>query len=93
MELFPLPDITSEATIGIVEPDPINRAKEVHKTLTLQKPVAHMDVNEPEDIVRPGELYRRYRTIAELPESAKAFYEIAGKFLSSESLHIQLNTV
>ncbi|KAG4035466.1 hypothetical protein MFRU_001g02350 [Monilinia fructicola] len=79
LELFPLPDITSEATIGIVEPDPINRAKEVHKTLTLQKSVAHMDVNEPEDIVRPGELYRRYRTIAELPESAKAFYEIAAR--------------
>ncbi|KAB8303486.1 hypothetical protein EYC80_004900 [Monilinia laxa] len=79
LELFPLPDITSEATVGIVEPDPIDRAKEVHKTLTLQKPVAHTDVNEPRDIVRPGEMYRRYRTIAELPESAQAFYEIAAR--------------
>ncbi|ESZ98666.1 60S ribosomal protein L40 [Sclerotinia borealis F-4128] len=79
LELFPLPDIPSEATVGIVDPDPINRAKEVHKTLTLQKPVARMDDEESENIVRPGEMYRRYRTIEELPESAKAFYEIAAR--------------
>lgn len=67
--------------MGIVDPDPINRAKEVHKTLTLQKPVARVDDGGSQDIVRPGEKYRRYRTVEELPESAKAFFEIAGKLL------------
>ncbi|QSZ34017.1 hypothetical protein DSL72_005597, partial [Monilinia vaccinii-corymbosi] len=79
LELFPLPDIPPEATAGIVEPDPIGRVKEVHKTLTLQKPAARMDDAEPKDIIRPGEMYRRYRTIAELPASAKAFYEVAAR--------------
>ncbi|KAF7886842.1 uncharacterized protein EAF02_003489 [Botrytis sinoallii] len=79
LELFPLTDIISETTMEIVDPDPINRAKEVHKTLTLQKPVARVDDEESQDIVRPGEKYRRYRAIEELPESAKAFFEIAGK--------------
>lgn len=32
-------------------------------------------------VARPGELYRRYRTVEELPENAKAFYELAGKFI------------
>ncbi|KAM0134144.1 hypothetical protein ACHAO1_005832 [Botrytis cinerea] len=81
LELFPLPDIIPETTMGIVDPDPINRAKEVHKTLTLQKPVARVDDGGSQDIVRPGEKYRRYRTVEELPESAKAFFEIAGKLL------------
>jgi len=67
--------------MGIIDPDPINRAKEVHKTLTLQKPVALVDDGGSQDIVRPGEKYRRYRTVEELPESAKAFFEIAGKLL------------
>ncbi|APA05763.1 hypothetical protein sscle_01g005330 [Sclerotinia sclerotiorum 1980 UF-70] len=79
LELFPLPDISVETTLGIVDPDPINRAKEVHKTLTLQKPAARVDDEERGGIVRPGEMYRRYRTVEELPESAKAFYEIAAK--------------
>jgi RNA polymerase I-specific transcription initiation factor RRN7 len=29
---------------------------------------------------RPGELYKRYRTVEDLPENAKAFFELAGKF-------------
>ncbi|TGO24549.1 hypothetical protein BPAE_0100g00170 [Botrytis paeoniae] len=79
LELFPLSDTIPETTMGIVDPDPIDRAKEVHKTLTLQKPVAHVDDEEFQDIIRPGEKYRRYRTVEELPESAKAFLEIAAR--------------
>ncbi|KAF5874667.1 putative ubiquitin-60s ribosomal protein l40 fusion protein [Botrytis fragariae] len=79
LELFPLSDTIPDTAMGIVDPDPINRAKEVHKTLTLQKPVAHVDDDEFQDIVRPGEKYRRYRTIEELPESAKAFFKIAAR--------------
>lgn len=72
----------------IADPDPINRAKEVHKTLTLQKPVARVDDEESQDIVRPGEKYRRYRTVEELPESAKAFFEIAGKLFLLDDVFI-----
>ncbi|KAF7901561.1 hypothetical protein EAE99_012217 [Botrytis elliptica] len=94
LELFPLTDIISETTMEIVDPDPINRAKEVHKTLTLQKPVARVDDEESQDIVRPGEKYRRYRTVEELPESAKAFFEIAGKlFLLDDVFMLSLTGI
>jgi len=35
--------------------------------------------NENEEIRRPGELYRRYRSVEDLPENARAVYEKAGK--------------
>lgn len=81
-----MPEIPPETIVGIVDPDPVDRAKEVHKTLTLQKPVSRMDDDGSEDIVRPGEMYRRYRMAKELPESAKAFYEVAGKLCWSNGL-------
>ena len=47
----------------------------------MQKPVPVQDeeAEAEEAVVRPGELYRRYRTVDELPENARAFYKLAGK--------------
>ena len=77
----------------IVDPDPIERAKEVFKTMNLQKLIARTSDEEPAGIVRPGEMYRRYRTVEELPENAKAFYEVAGKSLFSGVSGPQLTMV
>jgi RNA polymerase I-specific transcription initiation factor RRN7 len=52
--------------------------KDVQKSLLLQKPKS-IEVGESEEIKRPGELYKRYRRIQELPENAKAFYLLAGE--------------
>jgi len=77
LELFPLPELpTRELEEANLEVNP-ERLKQIQKNLMVQKskPVEEED----DDIKRPGELYKRYRTIEELPDNAKAFYEIAGK--------------
>jgi hypothetical protein len=57
----------------------VGRLKEVQKNLILQK-FKPLTIGESEEIRRPGELYKRYRKVEELPENAKAFYELAGEF-------------
>jgi RNA polymerase I-specific transcription initiation factor RRN7 len=47
--------------------------------LILQK-FKPVKAGESGEIRRPGELYKRYRKVEELPENAKAFYELAGEF-------------
>jgi RNA polymerase I-specific transcription initiation factor RRN7 len=56
--------------------------KEVQGSLILQKWKPVND-GEGEEIRRPGELYKRYRRIEELPENARAFYELAGEIYLS----------
>lgn len=53
--------------------------KQIQNDLLVQKskPIFHGGGSK---VNRPGELYKRYRTVEELPEMAKAFYEVAGKF-------------
>ena len=53
--------------------------KEIQQTLILQK-FKPLQVGESDEIKRPGEFYKRYRKAEQLPENAKAFYELAGKF-------------
>lgn len=60
------------------EEEVTRRLKEVQKNLVVVEPVESSS-NEKGKIVRPGELYSRYRTVDELPENAKAFFEIAAK--------------
>ena len=57
----------------------MQRLKEVQQTLILQK-FKPLQVGESDEIKRPGEFYQRYRKAEQLPENAKAFYELAGKF-------------
>jgi len=64
----------------------VARLKEVQGSLIIQK-WKPSKVGEGDEIVRPGELYKRYREIEELPVNALAFYELAGKvsFLELET--------
>jgi RNA polymerase I-specific transcription initiation factor RRN7 len=55
------------------------RLKDVQKSLIIQKPHPVGEFGDRK-MKRPGEFYKRYRTIGDLPEDAKAFYELAGKF-------------
>jgi RNA polymerase I-specific transcription initiation factor RRN7 len=57
----------------------VQRLKEVQQTLILQK-FKPLQVGESSAVKRPGEFYKRYRKAEQLPENAKAFYELAGKF-------------
>jgi RNA polymerase I-specific transcription initiation factor RRN7 len=47
--------------------------------MTVQKPHRRSEDDNTEDVVRPGEMYRRYRRVGELPDSARTFYEVAGE--------------
>lgn len=35
------------------------------------------------DAHRPGQYYRRYRTMEQLPKEARAFYQVAGELVKS----------
>jgi hypothetical protein len=77
LELFPLQEVAPLPAEDSDSEERSYRFKRVHENLVLQKP---RPVQENEaGLVRPGELYRRYRTVEELPDNAKAFYELAGK--------------
>jgi RNA polymerase I-specific transcription initiation factor RRN7 len=81
LEQFPLEELTPQ-TIMPLDNKIAGILKEVQGNLIIQQPVAVKEEGENVLINRPGELYRRYRTLDELPENAKEFYERAGKFKS-----------
>lgn len=80
LELFPLQELTPQPVDDSMYELNVKRLKQVQSSLIVQTPVANEEDDESEDVYRPGELYRRYRTVEELPEIAKAFYTVAGKF-------------
>jgi len=57
--------------------------KEVQGSLIIQK-WKPTKVGDGDEIVRPGELYKRYRKFEELPVNAVAFYERAGNLSFSD---------
>lgn len=86
LDLFPLQELPPQEPEGSKIERSVERLKQVQNRLTVQtpRPVEDEDEGENDDneaVNRPGELYRRYRTIEELPDNAKAFYELAGKFV------------
>jgi len=80
LEHFPLQDIPPLQAEPDDREERENRLKEVQGSLIVQKPVPTQDEEEKDDepVTRPGEFYRRYRNIDELPDDARAFYELAG---------------
>lgn len=78
LELFPLEDVSQRAVEELDDENQAGRLKQVQQNSTLRKsmPVPNED---DQNVTRPGEYYKRYRTIEELPKDARAFYEIAGK--------------
>jgi RNA polymerase I-specific transcription initiation factor RRN7 len=77
LEPFPLKDLPPLAPRPSNEDEIVIRLKEVQSDLIIQEVVP---VKEGEAIKRPGELYRRYRTVEELSDIAQTFYDIAGKY-------------
>lgn len=75
LELFPLSELPPRP---VSEDQDVPHLREIQKNLVYQKPRA-VEEDESGDVKRPGDLYRRYRTVADLPENAKAFYEKAGE--------------
>jgi hypothetical protein len=81
LQLFPLSDLAPQPAEDSDYEQRVERLKDVQKSLIVQKPKPVED-GESEEIKRPGELYKRYRRIDELPENAKAFYGLAGEHSS-----------
>jgi RNA polymerase I-specific transcription initiation factor RRN7 len=77
LELFPLQDAPQPRMEDSDHEGRADRLKQVQMNSILRKskPVQEHD----QDVTRLGEYYRRYRTVEELPEDARAFYEMAGK--------------
>ena len=81
LEQFPLQDLPPLAVADSSNDQRLERLKHVQNNLVLQISKS-VEGDEAGDIKRPGELYKRFGTVDELPESAKAFYEIAGTSLT-----------
>lgn len=86
-----------------VEPQPISATENqsaleqkldtVMGALKPRKALSEEEIEGREDdILRPGELYQRYRSESDLPETARAFYEAASKIVGL-SLHRLVRTV
>jgi RNA polymerase I-specific transcription initiation factor RRN7 len=90
LELFPLQELLPQPADNSNYEQSIDRLKRIQSSLIVQTPVVTEGDGQSGDVNRPGELYRRYRTVEELPEHAKAFYKVAGKsspfVLSKKSL-------
>lgn len=82
LEHFPLQDVPPLPAEPDDQEQRENRLKEVQGSLVVQKPIPIQDNEEnvDEPVTRPGEFYRRYRNVDELPDDARAFYELAGRF-------------
>jgi len=92
LDLFPLGDLPHQEDEDSDHERRKDRVKAVQETLLLQKPLASQDNDEKKGISRPGELYKRYRNIEELPDDARRFYELAAKNVAI-SLHILVRCV
>ena len=79
LELFPLEELPRKPVKEPKQEQGIPHLKQIQQDLVFQKPRS-IEEEESENIRRPGELYRRYRSVEDLPENARAFYEKAGKF-------------
>jgi RNA polymerase I-specific transcription initiation factor RRN7 len=78
LELFPLEELPPKTIEELKQEQVLPHLKQIQQDLISQRP-RPVEEEENGDIRRPGELYRRYRTVEDLPENARAFYEKAGK--------------
>lgn len=78
LELFPLQKIPEKVAEGPDQRRIADRLKQVqlHSIVLSSQPVKDDD---NEDVTRPGEYYRRHRTVEELPKDVRTFYDAAGE--------------
>ena len=83
LESFPLSEISPiRSDPPDVEASAV-RLKQVQRDLNYIKPI----LRSLNDTKRPGECYRRYKTIEDIPSLGKDFHELAGMFLLWISTH------
>ncbi|KAH8659085.1 hypothetical protein BGZ60DRAFT_414514 [Tricladium varicosporioides] len=79
LSFFPLPELppkeSKEFKKDNITPDLLKR---VQRSLVLQRSLSKDDEGV-QNIKQPGELYRRYRNVEDLPASAKSFFELAAE--------------
>lgn len=78
LELFPLEELPPRPVVEPMEEHASPHIKQIQEDLISQKPLP-LEEDESERINRPGELYRRYRHVEDLPENARVFYEKAAE--------------
>jgi RNA polymerase I-specific transcription initiation factor RRN7 len=80
LELFPVSEPPPRVIEDVKEKSGISALKEIQQNLIFHTS-KRVEENEGSHLKRPGEFYRKYRKVENLPEDAKAFYERAGQFL------------
>ena len=78
LDIFPLQQVAQPPVEDSHNENQADGPKQVQQQSKLRKSKPVLQADES-DIARPGEYYRRYRTVEELPKEARAFYAIAGK--------------
>ncbi|KAF4637295.1 hypothetical protein G7Y89_g796 [Cudoniella acicularis] len=78
LSFFPLPELRPRAVESSDQEQTVDLLKKVQQDLVLQRPISIED-DDTEDVKRPGELYKRYRVVDDLPENAKVFYDRAAR--------------
>ncbi|KAL2061708.1 hypothetical protein VTL71DRAFT_7086, partial [Oculimacula yallundae] len=78
LQIFPLDDLPPPPNEETSRHDEdVTCLKDVQRRLLLQEPLSFEKGEGLSDIVRAGELYRRYRRVEELSEEALKFFELA----------------
>jgi len=78
LDLFPIDELPPDEQTQTVKDDTIlEKIKEVQKNLIVHKPVPPAEHTKKSNIVRPGSFYKFYRTVDDLDEKAKRFYQKA----------------
>lgn len=80
LQLFPIEDPPSRPLRDHTETEQTTvRLKAVQESLVWRDPRPIIEGEESGDLQRAGDLYKRYRTVEELPQRARPFFELAGK--------------
>lgn len=86
-EMFPLqgrtPDVPVETntTMSVEASTVLERVRAVQSNLKINSPVLG-DEEQKEPVIRPGTMYRYYRTKADVPKIAECFFETAARLVA-----------
>ncbi|PVH85974.1 hypothetical protein DL98DRAFT_650478 [Cadophora sp. DSE1049] len=82
LQIFPLNNLPSPTDKeDLHHEEDIGKLKYVQQGLILQDPNPIEEGDGSGELLRAGELYKRYRTEEELPKEAKAFFELAASLV------------
>lgn len=79
LDKFPLTEITPLGPVASNAEDRLSRLKRIQQSLIPQK--TNPDEDSPDTVIRPGDQYRRYRKVSDVPDKALPFFELAGMLI------------